>query len=91
MTSTKQSDEAARDALTRMHRANRRGTGCHLTADMLQSLALTVIGEMWSDERPTAPYPPRSDFVRDFAAGRPRKEHGRGHISQRQTDRKTPG
>ena len=50
MTSTKQSDEAARDALTRMHRANRRGTGCHLTADMLQSLALTVIGEMWSDE-----------------------------------------
>jgi hypothetical protein len=70
MTSTKQWDEAAQDALDRMHRAHGRGTGCHLTAEMIQSLALTAIGEIWSDERPTAPYPPRSTFERDFAAGR---------------------
>jgi hypothetical protein len=90
MTSTKQSDEAAQDALDRMHRAHGRGTGCHLTAEMIQSLALTAIGEIWSGERPTAPYPPRSTFARDFAAGRPRKKHGRGNISQRQTDQKSP-
>jgi hypothetical protein len=58
---------------------------------MIQSLALTAIGEIWSDERPTPPYPPRSTFERDFAVGRPRKKHGCGNISQRQTDRKTPG
>jgi hypothetical protein len=54
-----------------MHRAHGRGTGCHLTAEMIQSLALTAIGEVWSDERPTAPYPPRSTF------GRMRKEEAR--------------
>jgi hypothetical protein len=74
-------DEAAQDELDRMHRAHGRGTGCYLTAEMIQSLALTAIGEIWSDERPTAPYPPRSTFERDFAAGRPRKKHGRGNIS----------
>jgi hypothetical protein len=73
MTSTKQSDEAAQDALDRTHRAHGRGTGCCLTAEMIQSLALTAIGEIWSGERPTAPYPPRSTFERDFV-GRTAKE-----------------
>jgi hypothetical protein len=91
MTSTKQWDEAAQDALDRMHRAHGRGTGCHLTAEMIQSLALTAIGEIWSGERPTAPYPLRSTFELDFKEGRPRKKHGRRNISQRQTDGKTPG
>ena len=48
----KQWDEAAQDALDRMRRAHQRGSGCYLTAEMIQSLALTSIGEVWSDERP---------------------------------------
>src|SRR5437868_13943015 len=51
----KQWDEAAQDALDRMRRAHRRGSGCYLTAEMIQSLALTSIGEVWSDERPARP------------------------------------
>ena len=42
----------AQDALNRMARAYQRGTGCHLTAEMIQSLALTTIGAIWSEEDP---------------------------------------
>jgi hypothetical protein len=48
-------DEPAQDALDRMRRAHQRGSGCYLTAEMIQSLALTFIGELWSDERPKPP------------------------------------
>lgn len=39
--------DGAQDALNRMARAYARGTGCHLTPAMIQSLAVSVIGEMW--------------------------------------------
>jgi hypothetical protein len=42
----------AQDALNRMSRAHQRRTGCHLTAEMIQSLSLTTIGAMWSEEDP---------------------------------------
>lgn len=35
------------DALDRMKRAAQRGTGCHLTAEMIQGLAVTSVGQMW--------------------------------------------
>lgn len=42
----------AHDALDRMKRADERGTGCRLTAEMIQSLSVTMIGQMWLEERP---------------------------------------
>lgn len=42
----------AHDALNRMRRACERGTGCHLTAEMIQSLGLTMVAEMWGEEDP---------------------------------------
>jgi hypothetical protein len=51
----KQWDEAAQDALDRLHRAHQRGSGCYLTAEMVQSLAVTFLGQVWSDERPKSP------------------------------------
>lgn len=42
----------AHDALNRMRRAYERGTGCHLTAEMIQVLNLTVIGAMWAEDDP---------------------------------------
>lgn len=39
-----------RAALDRMKRAASRGTGCHLTAEMMRSLKLTFLAEIWSDE-----------------------------------------
>ena len=44
--------DASQDALNRMRRASHRGTGCHLTKEMIDSLELTVIGEMWKEEDP---------------------------------------
>lgn len=44
--------DAAQDALNRMARAANRGTGCYLTFEMIQSLSLTIIGEMWSQDDP---------------------------------------
>lgn len=46
--------DSAHDALNRMRRAHERGTGCHLTADMIASLSLTGFGEIWSQEDPRA-------------------------------------
>lgn len=45
-------ESGAQDALNRMKRAHDRGTGCHLTAAMLDSLAVTMIGEMWEQPDP---------------------------------------
>ena len=39
------------DALDRMKRAYERGTGCHLTADMVRALGVSVVGQAWSEER----------------------------------------
>lgn len=44
--------DAAQDALNRMHRAHQRGTGCHLTAEMIESLSVTFIGELWEEADP---------------------------------------
>lgn len=44
--------DGAQDALTKMQRAHKRGTGCHLTAEQIQSLSLTIIGQMWSEDDP---------------------------------------
>lgn len=46
--------DGAQDALNRMARAYERGTGCHLTAEMIRSLGLTRIAEIWSTEDPRA-------------------------------------
>ena len=40
------------DALNRMKRAHERGTGCHLTAEMIESLSLTIVGSMWNEPDP---------------------------------------
>lgn len=45
-------DDLAQDALNKMARAQRRGTGCHLTANEIKSLYLTTIGELWSQPDP---------------------------------------
>lgn len=42
----------AQAALDRMKRANDRGTGCHLTAEMIRELGFTSIGETWGEENP---------------------------------------
>jgi hypothetical protein len=41
----------AQNALDRMRRAHYRGTGCHLTADMIQGLSVSLIGSMWEEPR----------------------------------------
>lgn len=46
--------EAAHRALNRMRRANDRGTGCHLTAEMVWGLGVTIIGELWDQADPRA-------------------------------------
>ncbi len=45
-------DDGAQDALNRMARAARRGTGCTLTAEMIASLAVTIIGQAWAEADP---------------------------------------
>ena len=47
-------DDAAHDALNRMKRAADRGTGCHLTAEMIACLKVTKIGSYWEDPDPRA-------------------------------------
>lgn len=44
--------DGTHDALNRMRRAAERGTGCHLTATMIESLAVTIIGQMWLEADP---------------------------------------
>lgn len=43
---------AAHDALDRMRKASVRGTGCRLTAEMIESLSRTSIGQMWGEPDP---------------------------------------
>ena len=50
-------DDGAQDALNKMARANKRGTGCKLSADEIMSLSLTTIGELWSQDDPRKPAP----------------------------------
>lgn len=42
----------AQDALNRLRKAELRGTGCHLTAEMIRSLAITAVGAIWSEPDP---------------------------------------
>lgn len=44
--------EAAHNAFNRMRRAAQRGTGCHLTAEMIAALECTFLGEVWSLDDP---------------------------------------
>jgi len=50
-------EDLAQDAFTRMARAHDRGTGCHLTADMIAALSVTFLGEVWSSPDPRQPVP----------------------------------
>lgn len=43
---------AAQDALNRMRRAHERGTGCHLTTEMIVGLASTHLAEVWVENDP---------------------------------------
>lgn len=40
------------DALNRMKRAHDRGTGCHLTAEMVRSLGVSGLAQTWSEPDP---------------------------------------
>jgi hypothetical protein len=44
--------DGAQNALNKMRRARKRGTGCRLTAEEIFSLSLTHIGQMWEQEDP---------------------------------------
>ena len=55
----------AQKALDRMRRASERGTGCHLTADMVQELGLSSIGQMWSESLEDAQAATRRDRPHD--------------------------
>jgi hypothetical protein len=44
--------KVANAALNRMRRACERGTGCRLTAEMIQHLSLSTIGDIWSEPDP---------------------------------------
>ena len=73
----KEWDEAAQDALDRMRRAHQRGSGCYLTAEMIQSLALTSIGELWGDERPST----RNAVNRPLQVARRARQRGADKLS----------
>jgi len=42
----------AHRAFDRMRRAHERGTGCHLTAEMIAALGITFLGEVWAQDAP---------------------------------------
>jgi len=44
--------DLAHDALNRMKRAHERGTGCHLTWEMVAALSVSIIGQMWCEPDP---------------------------------------
>lgn len=54
----------AHDALNRMKRAHARGTGCRLSAEMVASLGLSFLGELWAEDDPRGasplPQPPET-------------------------------
>lgn len=47
--------DGAQNALNRMKRAYERGTGCHLTKEMIASLGVTRVAEWWEQEDPRLP------------------------------------
>ncbi len=47
-------NDPMQDALTRMKRAHDRGTGCHLTAEMIAGLGLTFLAQTWNEPDPRA-------------------------------------
>ena len=42
----------AQDALNKLRRAEKHGTGCHLSADEVFALGLTRFGELWANSDP---------------------------------------
>lgn len=40
------------DAINRMRRAYERGTGCHLTADMISAMETSIFGSIWWEDDP---------------------------------------
>jgi hypothetical protein len=44
--------DSVNDALNRMKRAQRRGTGCHLTVEMVRALGCTLLAEVWGEDDP---------------------------------------
>lgn len=53
--------DEANDALSRMKRAYQRGTGCRLTPEMIQSLGVSLIGQIWNDDDPRPAAQPQSN------------------------------
>ncbi|MBY3162079.1 hypothetical protein HFO65_15705 [Rhizobium laguerreae] len=51
-TETEDSFDLAHKALDRMKRASDRGTGCHLTAEMIAALSVTFLGQTWDEPAP---------------------------------------
>lgn len=47
-----ETNHLAQDALNRMKRAHDRRTGCHLSADMIEALSVTFLGQIWSEPDP---------------------------------------
>jgi len=45
-------EDGVNDALNRMRRAAKRGTGCYLTAEMISCLEVSSIGQIWSEDDP---------------------------------------
>lgn len=41
--------EVAKQALARMRRAHERGTGCRLSADEINCLSTTIVGQLWDE------------------------------------------
>lgn len=52
---THHSNPIALQALDRMARAHKRGTGCHLTAEMVRALGFTFLAEIWDDDEDATP------------------------------------
>lgn len=44
--------DIVQDALNKLARATRRGTGCRLTADEIHALSVTSFGQTWSEPDP---------------------------------------
>jgi hypothetical protein len=50
--------DTAHDAFNRMRRASQRGTGCHLTAEMIAALGETFLAQVWEEDDPRAALSP---------------------------------
>lgn len=52
------------NALNKMRRAHERGTGCHLTADEIRSMSVSLIGQIWSEDDPRHPAQDRATSLK---------------------------